>query len=81
MFLNLNINILRAFKVCSHDPILSDPIVLDPIVGLYEHPVWKVCIAQPRYRARNFDALYIFTSKLLNFGCAVFTLSSQDEHA
>ena len=41
-------------------------------------PVWKVCIAQPRYWARNFDALYIFTSKLLNLRCAVFKLSSQD---
>ena len=24
-------------KVRSHDPILSDPIVLDPIIGSYEH--------------------------------------------
>ena len=39
-------------------------------VGLF--PVWKVCIVQPRYRARNFDAFYIFTikfskSQLCNF--------------
>ncbi len=25
--------------------------------------IWKVSIARPRYRARNFDVLYIFTSK------------------
>ncbi len=45
-------------------PIVLDPIVLDPIVGLYEHPVWKVCIVQPRYRVRNFDTLYVL---LVNF--------------
>jgi hypothetical protein len=26
-------------------------------------PVWKVCIAQPRYRPHNVDAFYIFTIK------------------
>ena len=28
-------------------------------------PVWKVCILQPRSRARNFDVPYIIYSKFL----------------
>ena len=30
-------NQIGYLKVCSYDPILSDPIVLDPIVESYEH--------------------------------------------
>ena len=42
-------------------------------------PVWKVSIAQPRYRPCNFDALYIFTSKFSNLRCVVFKLPSQGD--
>ena len=31
-------------------------------------PVWKVCIAQPRYRARNFDALIYLLVNFANLG-------------
>ena len=40
-------------------------------------PVLKIFIAQLRYRACNFDALYIFTSKFSNLKCVAFKLSSQ----
>jgi hypothetical protein len=42
-------------------------------------PVWKVCVKQPRYQARNFDACYIYLILLnfLNLGCAISKLSSQ----
>ena len=35
--LSCTITALTFLKVRSHDPILSDPIVLDPIIGSYEH--------------------------------------------
>ena len=31
-------------------------------------PVWKVCIARPRYRARNFDALIYLLVNFANLG-------------
>ena len=40
-------------------------------------PVWKVCITQPRYRVRNFDALIYLLVNFENLRRAVFKLSSQ----
>ena len=41
-------------------------------------PVWKVCVKQPRYQARNFDARYIYLLlNFLNLGCAISKLYSQ----
>jgi hypothetical protein len=34
--------------------------ILTHIVPVFD-PRWKVCIAQQRYRPRNFDAFYMFT--------------------
>ena len=48
---------------------------LCPVLG--GGPVWKVCIAQPRYWARNFDALIYLLVNFANLGRTVFKLSSQ----
>ena len=40
-------------------------------------PVWKVCILQPRYRARNFDVPYIIYSKFFkSWACNLQTFQS-----
>ena len=38
------------------------------IVQCTNNPVWKVCIARPRYRARNFDALIYLLVNFANLG-------------
>ena len=58
---------LEGSKSSTH--YLSDKVLLTtyppPTLAT---PVWKVCIARPRYRARNFDALIYLLVNFANLG-------------
>ena len=51
---------LRHRDLCSGTMGFSQNLGWEMGIGYPLQSVWKVCIAQPRYRACNFDALYIF---------------------
>jgi hypothetical protein len=53
----------------SHSFKKTDIFCLDKISSL----VWKVYIAQPRYRTYHFDAFYIFTIKIFEISVAQFS--------
>ena len=38
--------------------------VSSPVIWCWSSPVWKVCIAQPRYQAHNFGTFYIFCNNI-----------------